>query len=255
MVPLLIHQMGRVGSTSIYNAVKDLPEYRTYHTHILNRQKLHQYVTRRRNGRLKMPNHVYDSFEVISTVLGLEPKIKIISLVREPMARNVSAFFNNLDSFGFRSKAAREDAKAEELLERFAAYDHKIPVHWFSEEIRDVFGFTIFNTPFSHEKKRLVIQKDGISVLVLRVEDSDEEKCAAICDFLEVDTVTFTEDNVGSGKFGPEYEKFKHLFNPSQKLVDSVLNSRLVSHFYTDEEIQGMRRKWASQEFDMPASG
>jgi hypothetical protein len=247
-IPLLIHQMGRVGSTAIYNSVKDLPEFRTYHTHILNRAKLHTFVTRRREQGLPIPNHIFDSYEVLATVVGLEPQIKIISLVREPMARNVSAFFNNLDSFGFKSKVSRQEVQADELLKLYRSYDHRIPLLWFSEEVRDVFGFTIFNTPFDHERKRLVMKKDGVSILILRVEDSDEEKRAAICDFLKVKNVTISEDNVGFGKFGPAYDEFKHLFNPDRKLVDNVLNSRLVKHFYTPEEVERMRARWISDE-------
>ncbi len=244
VTPLLIHQMGRVGSTSIYNAVKNIKQYRAYHTHILNVEKLRNFVRSRREKNLKIPNHVNDSFEVLATIIGHEPHIKIISLVRDPMARNVSAFFNNLDTFGFRSKVSRQEAQADELLRRFNAYDHDIPAKWFSDEFRDVFGFTIYNQPFDHVHKRLWIRKDNVSLLVLRVEDSEDVKKEALEKFLETSNISLEADNVGSGKFGPAYQEFKHLFRPDDALLNRIYKSRLANHFYTPEELESMREKW-----------
>jgi len=160
------------------------------------------------------------------------------------MARNVSAFFNNLDTFGFRSKVSRQEAQAEELLRRFKSYDHDIPAKWFSDEFRDVFGFTIYNQPFDHVHKRLLMSKDNVSLLVLRVEDDEEIKREAIEAFLGTENLSLEADNVGSGKFGPAYQEFKHLFRPDDALLNRIYNSRLAKHFYTPAELENMREKW-----------
>ena len=238
--------MGRVGSTSIYNALSELEDFQITHTHMLNEERLNGFVRNRESRGLQMPNHVADSRDVIENIIKKNTPVKVISLVRDPMARNVSAFFNNLDSFGFRSVESRENATAEALLKKFSVYDHKIPIRWFSLEFRDVFGFSVFGTPFNFETKSLTIFRKNVSLLVLRLEDKDDVKIAALEKFLGVEGLTIPNDNSG-GKFGEAYEQFKHLFKPDEELVNSIYNTKLVHHFYKPEEVRKMKARWINQ--------
>ena len=95
---VIIYQMGKVGSSSIYNSVNRY--FKTYHIHYLNEKIISQIYQKSKDKNQSVPLHLETSTEVLN-LLKSEKKIKIISLIREPISRNLSAFFENLDNFTF----------------------------------------------------------------------------------------------------------------------------------------------------------
>ena len=94
-VPILIYQMGKVGSSSIYFSLKSLYS-NTYHVHTLNSKILANLKAQYNVKDRGLPGHWSASDMILSNNLLAEP-LKIITLVREPINRNFSAFFENID--------------------------------------------------------------------------------------------------------------------------------------------------------------
>lgn len=129
--PILVYQMGKVGSSSAYKSL--LNQYRgiVLHSHGFSAsygdpktRLLYRWVTR----------HVR--------------ALNIISLTREPIGRNISAFFHNFERD---TGVPYADSKfsIEELRSIFLSnYDHEFPLKWFDKTILDNFDIDVFSRPF-----------------------------------------------------------------------------------------------------------
>jgi len=180
-VPVIVYQMGKVGSLSIYRSLRKYYDGVVIHTHDFEHD--HDDVRIRK---------LYKWFQE-----GRE--LKIISLTREPVSRNVSAFFQN-----FRRDVgvsySRSEYTIDELREIFLAnYPHEIPLEWFDKNIKKNFGIDVFEHPFPENGYALYTRRN-VKVLVMRVELSDKEKVKAIKDFIGIEEFDLVNTNIGSEK-------------------------------------------------------
>lgn len=94
---LLIYQMGKVGSSSVTEALDALPDVETVHIHYLQPERIHAIQESQTARGLRSPfSHLDRARLILEFFLPLQPRLDVISLVRDPVARNVSAFFQNL---------------------------------------------------------------------------------------------------------------------------------------------------------------
>ena len=111
--PVFIFQMGKVASTSIYKSLQQQYPGRVFHGHSF--KKDHE------NPEIRFLHHHY----------RFGGRIKIISLVREPVGRNISAFFQNFEEYTgipFSSSALSLDELYQIFLGKYA---HEEPLEWF----------------------------------------------------------------------------------------------------------------------------
>jgi len=99
---VLIYQMGKVGSSSIYQSLGKSKRFKPYHIHTLNLESINKIKKRSKHKGLKIEKHITDSEFILNkyfTNETLQKKLKIITLVREPISRNIAAYFQNLDVY------------------------------------------------------------------------------------------------------------------------------------------------------------
>ena len=101
-LPVLIYQMGKVGSSSIYMSLKEIMP--TFHVHYLRKDLMDKINKNQINRGFAPPEHLVTSKMVLKKYIKKDKPLNIISLVRDPIARNMSAFFENLDNFILNSK-------------------------------------------------------------------------------------------------------------------------------------------------------
>ncbi len=174
--PLLVFQMGKVGSTTLVRSLGTLNLDRPiYHSHLLTWPRIKETESQRkklflteRYAHLKRP--WLNGFIRRQIDKGLKNgKWKVISLVREPIARNVSTFFENLEVETIKENEAYQIAseyygfgpltvnirKPEELDQIFILNDfrHDTPLTFFDLEFKSVLKFDVFEHPFQILKR------------------------------------------------------------------------------------------------------
>ncbi|MEQ9823985.1 MAG: putative capsular polysaccharide synthesis family protein [Puniceicoccaceae bacterium] len=98
--PVVVYQMGKVGSSSIYESLRRLYNNKNvYHVHYLNPKYISRIVEKRTRLGLSIPGHIQTSQLVRELIRSESENLKFISLVRDPFSRNLSAFFENIDNF------------------------------------------------------------------------------------------------------------------------------------------------------------
>jgi hypothetical protein len=220
---IVVHQMGKVGSSSLYAALERSGAFDAYQTH--------NFLSRHEPQRM----HERHAHHVVNTLIPQGRSMRFISGVRDPMARNISAFFHNMPA---------DVTTVDEALERFAVQveqELQVTRHWFDQQVRSVLGIDVFEreADFSHGGHVV-----AGNFLILRLEDPQEARERAVARFLDLETFSMPRMNVGSEKpYSALYAEFKQRFRPSKALVDATFDCQYVRHFYPEAR-EVMKARW-----------
>lgn len=248
MEPVLIYQMGKVGSAAIRDSLNEIG-VKNYQIHYLQKETLKSLTQQHLERGTKIPPHILRSREVIEqNILGMDG-LRIISLVRDPVARNVSAFFQNIQNY-FPAETYKSK-EPEILIEKFMrSYPHKISTNWFRTEFQITTGIDICgNSSIGAKNKKEGVfrfESNGKNLLLLKVELEDSKKCDALVQFLDLPpNFRLLKTNVGDSKsYSAQYKEFKNKLVLPAEYLDEMYGSQLVSTFYSEDEIARMRNKW-----------
>lgn len=208
--PILIYQMGKVGSAAVLRAIEALGysvghvassedncDYDVIHTHS------HDFVSKFLSMRRPNGNQL------------------IITGVRDLLKRNISAFFQNFDDkendwwyFGTRDEI--EHGQTNDLI-HFSNSRH--PVHfqnlvepWF-DEFRDATGVDVYLHRFPTELGWLETERP-VKIFVYRAEDI-QQYGQALAHFLRKPTLSVGRANVGAEKwYSAKYRMFIAEYEP-----------------------------------------
>ncbi|MEL6458185.1 MAG: putative capsular polysaccharide synthesis family protein [Cyanobacteria bacterium J06621_15] len=248
--------MPKTGSASIAASLKKTGFHNVFHVHKLDpnekypfsySQKLTAFLTEKINN-----NNI---------------KFKLITCVRDPIARNISDIFQILkvnqkfrenglafpSTFSSSHKFLKQGMNIKQIQDLFwndYPY-HDLPLFWLDENIKRNLGIDIFSREFPKDKGYLKISQDNIDLLIMKLELSDSLKEEQIAKFIENDNFKLIRTNITSqDKFS-----YSHLYNEFKKKIDIPLDylekmysSKYVNHFYTDNEIELMRNYWLGAE-------
>ena len=235
-VPVLVYQMGKVGSMSIVDSLKtDYPGV-VMHKHVMRTDDwFDQYVLEWvRAGR----------------------HLKIISPVRDPIGRNVSAFFHFIDG-RLRHAADKSALPVADLVDLFIRnpdpneppdnkmiMDHSMPLGWFDENIYKHFGIDVYATPFP-DRGYDRYTAGNIDLLVLRIDVADDVKEQIIGEFLGMPSFKLMNTNIGSlKKYASKYKEFTENAVLPDDYVSEMCQSKYIRHFYREDEIKRIKQKW-----------
>ena len=241
--PVLLYQMGKVGSTSVHRSLEESADVIALHVHRLSAAGIAA-AERTGNDPSISRGHI-----IRRHIVDRGRRAPVVSLVRDPIARNLSAYFHRLDVYWPQWRGWQQIPR-EAILQSFLdTYPHQIPLTWFDRELHDVIGIDVYAQPFDAERGFGVVDHQTHPTIVLRTDLPDEQKAAALSDFLDVPIRQANRTNVGADKgSGAVYRDFmKGLVLPEDH-VNHMLGSRMATHFFAPRELEGLRRKWLGQE-------
>jgi hypothetical protein len=242
--PIVVYQMGKVGSGSITQTLI-ASGYNAYHVHHLRETNIEGVKSQLLSKGFDLPPELTTIPKIIkANILGSATN-RFITLVRDPIARNISAFFHNLQILTSIPNS-KEIPNVTELINVFLTqYGHEIPLNWFDNELKTVLGIDIYEYPFPKNNGYLEINFKNIHLLILKVEISDEAKIYALSNFLGGNPIKFRNSNIAEDKYYKNiYKRFQTNIRLPKDYIDTMLNSRYTNHFYSNEEISKFRLKW-----------
>lgn len=245
---ILVHTMGKVGSSSILNSLEySAPEILILHTHFLNHERLDKHLKQIIHQGVRVWPHVITS-QVLQKFLS-DRNWKIVTLVREPISRNISAFFQNIDIFvpNFVQRYRSGSLKIEEVIDTFLAnYPHDLPLMWLDKEIKDVFGVDVFSVNFQTSQGYAIFHSEKIKLLLLRLENLNVCSGKAFRDFLGIEQFVLKNANIAYDKnYINIYNEFKKSITLPQDYIEKMYRSKYTQHFYSQAEIEMFRAKWS----------
>jgi len=265
--PVLLLQMGKVGSKSLQKGLEArITERPIYHAHFLSpyrtarTEKLRrEFFRTRRQAYLERPWQNQFLLDAIKSNRG-DRRWKLITLTREPIGRNISAFFENLDyvqldtpgEFQISSNyyqikptvvSVADTGKLVDLF--FECSTHDSALHFFDREIKDLTGIDVIGSGFSIEKGYQIYRGKRADLLALRLEDLERCASGSIDEFLGLKDFQLVNSNIAAEKvYAPLYKAFKSDIVFDADYVNRLLDSDYMRTFYAEAEIQNARNKW-----------
>lgn len=257
--PILIYQMGRVGSTTIHDELqRQAVDARIFHVHYLTKEllKKEEEIHRRSWKKKKRvgSEHVWQGQYLRRHLSRVDParKWRVVTLVRDPVARNISDFFLMADrefdiDFASLSSSLTPDLVLDELantfLERFERHD--FPLTWFEVEFRPALGIDVYATPFSFEQGYQMYENGSFKVLLLRLEDFRDRAESPLREFLGLDALSLRVMNTAAEKpYAAVYKQFIENVKLPSAYLSRMYDSRYARHFYTPAEIDIFWTRW-----------
>ncbi len=244
--PILIYTRSKVGSTSVLIGAREhFPLVLQYHNLL---PKAVQSNIEARSDLMGRYNS-WHALWMYHQVIEKKRPVKIISLVREPVAHALSHFFHNLDTIMATPNAHKHSTM--EALQKAFITEH-LPrmgrFNWFKEEMLPAIGINVYEYPFIPEEGHQQISVDNIDLLLLKTEISSEAKENALASFLNLPSFKIRRANEGSEKdYGTAYADFKKQFVLPRSLLETIYSEPYAKHFYSDAERAGFINKWTSQ--------
>lgn len=227
---ILIYQPGKVGSSSLYQSLKSYGKY-VLHSHVLT-------------GMEYGEDNLRELLE--------QKSVKIISLVREPVARQISVMWQNIASVNRYS--AQVDFREIEQYYFKEGFENQ-EFEWFPKQLETVFGTNIYEHFFDKEKGYGIIQSNNIEILLLKTERLNElEKVISL--FLNMPEFMLGNANVSKEKpYRYAYRDFlKGFFLSEAELKRIYFDNWYMRFFYTDSELETFYLQWLKEE-DKAAKG
>ena len=240
---VLVYQMGKVASASIHQSLLQTN---------VNVIRLHRMNPR--NIKAVKQEHLLRKAAPLDESLGLyvyehlkksKKPAKIISLIREPVGRNISAYFQNLDSFE-QLRNAHSHLEVDELMNHFfEKYNHDVPLNWFDIEMKTTTGIDVFNYEFPKDKGFRTIHCEPYDLLLMRYDLTDDMKADLISNFLDLTSFAIIRKNEGMSKsYAKEYKELLSKIKVPAAYVERMLASKYVHHFFSDDELESIRKNW-----------
>jgi len=255
--PVIVYQMGKVGSITVARSLAYVMQDPVLHAHHLTEEwvrTIKEAIERRQCVSLYARKIAHTRY--IQELVRLSPppkkKWKIITLVRDPVARSISAFFHKLNR-DEKSLMDLRDATADEKLHRLMALFrqkqdgfHQYLSTWFDAELNQVFGIDVFADDFPKEKGYHFYHGERADVLAMRLEDLSRCYAEAFRDFLGLQNVSLLSSNTADDKgYRDIYGLFEESFRFDPDFLERMYSLRYVRHFYCKEEIDKFLAKWS----------
>ncbi|MEM0986152.1 MAG: putative capsular polysaccharide synthesis family protein [Pseudomonadota bacterium] len=237
----IVYTMGKVGSSAISAAIRQSGRV-VHDIHTLNDDALLAGM-RKALDKGQFPNpHICVSMAWKSREISVPQRCVYISLVRDPIARNISAYFQNLGTF-IDTLEAGTDSEAEDLFVDFMdRYPHFFPVKWYEREYAQHLGIDVFQGRFRHQAGYQLSHHERI--VIFKTDTPDEVKSSVLTRVLGF-TVDVRPTHASADKdYADDYDAVRSLARFEPALLDRVYGSAFVKHFWESDAIEQMRAKW-----------
>jgi hypothetical protein len=271
--PIFVYTMGKVGTTTFNRSLRNIfGEHAVIQVHwltdeVLAKQEKFYLAGAQQYANTDLERRFFPFFvwrgQYVSDLLrraeSNDKPLRVISLTRDPAARDVSAMFENLLYYFDYHVPTEVDAKGadqvkkeleEIFLENFADRRSGIkgvgdPVTWFDEEMKIHLGVNVYESEFDKEAGYSIISSPRADVLVMRLEDLNRCAGQAVEEFFGLDKFELARANVASDKeYGGLYREFVEELKLPKEYLDRVYGSKMANHFYTESELATFRRCW-----------
>jgi hypothetical protein len=235
--PVVVYQMGKVASSTIEATLTQVPSIVVFRTHGLARS-----VDVSSPGQARRE---LESWLVYHRIIVPKLPAKVVTLVRDPISRNVSAYFQNLDQlWGMDNAHAR--LSMEQIIEGFfQKQPHERALNWFDREFKAILGVDVYAHPFDLAEGFQHLQQQSLQILILKTSLDDQIKARELGRLVGTNNLSFVQKNLGAEKsYSAVYDQFVRSIQLPDEYVKGMLEHRFTQHFFSPSEIDAIRRKW-----------
>ncbi|WP_028023180.1 putative capsular polysaccharide synthesis family protein [Enterovibrio calviensis] len=250
---VLVYQMGKVGSSSIEASLEHagIP---SWHIHTFDDNEEFQMYRNTKDVACFFDWPVHTAYKLTLShrlrVLKKRDRLKIITLVRDPVATVVSRFFQDLHiQFieGKKNESIHGDMDTT-LKHLTHAFENQMRLtyftEWFDRELKRQFGIDVFPHITDPTPTHWHINQGGCDVLLLKCE-AINQSAEVLGEFLNQSNFSLQSSNEASNKwYSALYQRFKETY-PFERLF-GLYDAPIYKAIYSEEEISRFKRKWST---------
>jgi hypothetical protein len=189
------------------------------------------------------PLHFYIGRLLYSYLKITSHRLKVITLVRDPIARYISAQFQVLDHDPIPSD---DPGRAVQQLQAVARKGREFAFPWFEDEMDPLLEVNPLVEPFDKEAGYAILETSRADVLVLKLEQLSELIPGVLSSFVERDLSVVEANRGEDSAYADYYQEVLDRFNLSEETCREIYSHGDVTHFYTSEEVDQFVRRWSS---------
>lgn len=237
---ILVYQPGKVGSFSLYQSLRK-EKIPCAHIH-----RIADFDGENTAYYARYP----ELYKLWRDMLCEAKRMKIITMVRDPIRRSVSAMFQGIYQnciSGIQTGMSLYDNAIARIV-RDADFGRTGNMfEWFHEELEKVTGIDIYKFDFNKEAGYGIIKEEGIEILILVMEKMNQN-VNVLRDFVGKDKMqnfTLLRQNVGSEKnYRYLYEDIIRSLQIPDRIIDFYYEGNIgMDYFYTKEDIKQFRSR------------
>jgi hypothetical protein len=137
------------------------------------------------------------------------------------------------------------EAIMHEYLGRF--HEHELPLNWFNDEVKAVFGIDVFRDRCSDlsDSRIFSYRRDNVDLLIMRTEDIDRIAESAVGGFLGINKFRLQQSNASSEKnYSRVYRDFLKEARLPAEYLKMLYESLYSTFFYSPTEIKNFEARW-----------
>jgi hypothetical protein len=181
-----------------------------------------------------IPEHIAASLMAHNAIRRATGKVKIVTLIRNPIVRNISAVFQNLP--------ANYAGSPDKILRRLQGYATRVPDHWFEVDFIPVTGIDVFSQNVDSRATHYHFENDRFDVLLIKLETPDETKQKLMSEFLGT-KIEIDRANEAKNKW--YYDVYKDIVSDPASIrnsfVQECLELKYYKKFYPTENLLSAR--------------
>ena len=237
--PVLVYQMSKVGSSTVCESL-DEKNISNIHVHYINRKSWKSASKMYLNNGKTLPPHFHTGRLLRQWLSLTERRVRVVTLVRDPIARYVSGAFEVGRLQGV--PTGDVDASLRVLKDQLASpHALNYAYTWFDREIHPLFSVDILDHPFNREEGFGRITREDIDILILTLEQLDELVPTVLSDFVG-QPLQLKPDRVRSDEI---YAQVKERLQLRECTVRRLYDHEWMRHFYSAHDIKRFVHRWS----------
>ncbi|NVK53862.1 MAG: sulfotransferase family 2 domain-containing protein [Flavobacteriaceae bacterium] len=244
---ILILTPGKVGSSTLYFNLKQQLNQPIFHIHRLSKKGIEKSKKDHMDSdRKSLPLHLIIS-EILSREINInKDRIKIVTIIREPISRYVSSFFQNIEFY--KNSIEKSDLTIDingSLGFLYSNFNEQICIDladWFRSEIEEPLNLNILDIDTN---SKYYFGNYNSFFILLRLEDINSNWQHIL--FLltgEKINIPMKNFNIGDKKYySDSYNKVKKDLKIEPKVFDNITAHVFYKKFYSDL-IPSSKEKW-----------
>jgi len=241
---VIIYSMGKSGTTSLTVALREAG-FPVVKVHSLTKAATAERIWAHERSFSPARPRVYWRYDYLRRDLRARPWVRrrMISVMREPVARMISAYFYDLDPARYGDPLDAHGAGVQELIEL------EIERDWFATELEAVTGIDVYGAPFEREAGAQHLEHGRFDVLLLRQEDLRAESTPTVlAGFLGAPRpIDIPRRNAGEdSSYADLQRRFVSDWVFPAPLLERAYATRPAQHFYSDDERARFLARWSS---------
>lgn len=236
---VIILTPGKVGSSSVYKTLKK--EFKSvFHLHNFTEKSIERSISiNKKSSRRYVPLHLINSKYLLRKVKKNNLMIHLICLIREPINREISSVYQNIEMFENSTSNSflkiNNDVVLSKLTDVLSNDKYLMDLeNWFNEQLFENLGIDIYK--FDLAKGYEIQCFKNVKFLLIRMEDLDRFFSKSISEFIPLSNtnINLKRSNISSNKFYNSYYKElkQNLKIEKYKIYDHYVKNKFVKKFY-----------------------